>query len=79
MIRPVGTIKALVKLYNLPSNTEGMTFVDQTPPIVILPPFTRQPGREQIRDQSRLLHELDHVEFGMVTPSHPKEDEHEPT
>ncbi len=79
MIRPWAHIKVLLKLYGLGERNEAMTFIDQEPPLVILPPFTRQPGRKQWRDHSRLLHELDHVEFGMETPTHLKEDDHEPT
>jgi len=79
MVRPRSHIAKLVKLYGLGKDKVAMTFIDQKPPIVILPPFTRQKGRQQIVDHTLLLHELDHVEFGMETPTHPKEDDHEPT
>ena len=68
MIRPAQYIKKLLKLHGLSSENDAFTYLDQTPRIVVMPPFPVAGGAYDRWWLGLLKHEHRHVVEGHFHP-----------
>ena len=61
MIRPIQHIKKLLKLHGQSQDKDAFTYLDQTPRIIVMPPFPVAGGSYDRRWQGLLKHEHRHV------------------